>query len=76
MQSVMLRRGAALGKTAVRAMAPHVRTMASGKEIMFGNDARAKLLMGVDKLAEAVKVTLGPKVRHRRAYSHFIASAQ
>jgi hypothetical protein len=67
MQSVMLRRSAALGKAAARAMAPQVRTMASGKEIMFGNDARTKLLMGVDKLAEAVKVTLGPKVRYERA---------
>ena len=38
-----------------------VRGMAS-KEIKFGNEARALLLQGVDRLAEAVKVTLGPKV--------------
>ena len=38
-----------------------MRGMAS-KEIKFGNDARALLLQGVDRLAEAVKVTLGPKV--------------
>ena len=37
------------------------RGMAS-KEIKFGNEARALLLQGVDRLAEAVKVTLGPKV--------------
>jgi hypothetical protein len=38
------------------------RGMASGKDIKFGNEARALLLQGVDRLAEAVKVTLGPKV--------------
>jgi len=39
------------------------RGMAS-KEIKFGNEARALLLQGVDRLAEAVKVTLGPKGRN------------
>ncbi len=34
------------------------------KEIQFGDDARAKMLAGVDKLANAVKVTLGPKGRN------------
>lgn len=34
------------------------------KEIVFGEDARAKMLAGVDKLANAVKVTLGPKGRN------------
>ncbi|MDX8381166.1 MAG: chaperonin GroEL [Ghiorsea sp.] len=34
------------------------------KEILFGDDARAKMLAGVDKLANAVKVTLGPKGRN------------
>jgi len=34
------------------------------KEIQFGEDARAKMLAGVDKLANAVKVTLGPKGRN------------
>lgn len=40
-----------------------VRQYASGKEITFGADARKKLLKGVHKLADAVAVTLGPKVR-------------
>jgi len=34
------------------------------KEIKFNIDARAMLKEGVDKLADAVKVTLGPKGRH------------
>ncbi len=36
----------------------------SGKIIEFGNDARSSLKNGVDKLANAVKVTLGPKGRN------------
>ena len=36
----------------------------SGKVIEFGNDARSSLKNGVDKLANAVKVTLGPKGRN------------
>jgi chaperonin GroEL len=34
------------------------------KELRFGEDARARLLAGVDQLAEAVKSTLGPKGRN------------
>lgn len=34
------------------------------KEVKFGIDARAKMLKGVDILADAVKVTLGPKGRN------------
>jgi len=34
------------------------------KELRFGADARSLLLNGVDKLAEAVKSTLGPKGRN------------
>ncbi len=34
------------------------------KEISFDNDARKKLKMGIDALANAVKVTLGPKGRN------------
>jgi chaperonin GroEL len=34
------------------------------KELRFGEDARSLLLAGVDKLAEAVKSTLGPKGRN------------
>ena len=34
------------------------------KEILFDVDARDKLKKGVDSLANAVKVTLGPKGRN------------
>ncbi len=34
------------------------------KEVKFSEDARARLLRGVDTLADAVKVTLGPKGRN------------
>jgi len=34
------------------------------KEIKFGSDARLALEAGVDKLANTVKVTLGPKGRN------------
>ena len=35
----------------------------AAKEVKFGADARAKMLAGVDILADAVRVTLGPKGR-------------
>jgi chaperonin GroEL len=34
------------------------------KQLMFSADARTAILRGVDKLAEAVKVTLGPRGRN------------
>lgn len=34
------------------------------KDIQFGEEARAKMMTGVNKLADAVKVTLGPKGRN------------
>ncbi|NWF36220.1 chaperonin GroEL [Mariprofundus sp. KV] len=34
------------------------------KDIRFGEDARAQMMIGVNKLADAVKVTLGPKGRN------------
>ena len=34
------------------------------KNIIFGEEARKSLQTGVDKLANAVKVTLGPKGRN------------
>ena len=36
----------------------------TAKDVMFGNDARAKLVTGVDTLANAVRTTLGPKGRN------------
>jgi chaperonin GroEL len=34
------------------------------KEILYGTEARSALLRGVDKLADTVKITLGPKGRN------------
>lgn len=36
----------------------------AAKDVKFGNDARVKMLKGVNVLADAVKVTLGPKGRN------------
>ncbi len=36
----------------------------AAKEVRFSTDARDKMLRGVDILANAVKVTLGPKGRN------------
>ncbi|RUO36700.1 chaperonin GroEL [Aliidiomarina shirensis] len=36
----------------------------AAKEVKFGNNARQKMLKGVNVLADAVKVTLGPKGRN------------
>ncbi|MCA2017057.1 chaperonin GroEL [Vibrio tritonius] len=36
----------------------------AAKEVLFANDARQKMLTGVNVLANAVKVTLGPKGRN------------
>ena len=34
------------------------------KDILYGIDARNALIAGVDKLADTVKITLGPKGRN------------
>ena len=36
----------------------------AAKDVRFGSDARARMLRGVDILADAVKITLGPKGRN------------
>src|ERR1700710_1126781 len=43
---------------------PQGKTHMSAKEVKFGVDARDRMLRGVDILANAVKVTLGPKGRN------------
>lgn len=40
------------------------RSFSAGKDVMFGTEGRAMMLEGVDKLADAVQVTLGPKGRN------------
>lgn len=34
------------------------------KEVKFGTEARNKMLVGLDLLADSVKITLGPKGRN------------
>jgi len=36
----------------------------AAKDVKFGTDARNRMLLGVNTLADAVKVTLGPKGRN------------
>ena len=36
----------------------------SAKDVKFGDSARSKMIAGVNVLADAVKVTLGPKGRN------------
>ena len=36
----------------------------AAKEVKFSTDARDRMLQGIDTLADAVKVTLGPKGRN------------
>eukprot|EP00490_Sorites_sp_Unknown_P025691 CAMPEP_0114659628 /NCGR_PEP_ID=MMETSP0191-20121206/18236_1 /TAXON_ID=126664 /ORGANISM="Sorites sp." /LENGTH=571 /DNA_ID=CAMNT_0001885437 /DNA_START=37 /DNA_END=1752 /DNA_ORIENTATION=- len=40
------------------------RLFSQGKDIRFGADARASILTGVNKIADAVETTLGPKGRN------------
>lgn len=40
------------------------RAYASSKDLKFGDEGRARMLEGVNKLADAVAVTLGPKGRN------------
>ena len=63
--SLVTRRAAAslASRTVQRLGKMQTRSMAS-KDIKFGVEARALLLVGVDRLTEAVKVTLGPKGRN------------
>ena len=36
----------------------------AAKDVKFSTDARSRMLKGVDTLADAVRVTLGPKGRN------------
>jgi chaperonin GroEL len=36
----------------------------AAKEVKFNTDARDKMLRGINKLADAVRITLGPKGRN------------
>ena len=45
-------------------MYQQTRALSAGKVVKFGVDGRALMLKGVDLLADAVQVTLGPKGRN------------
>ena len=45
----------------------------AAKDVRFGGDARQRMLRGVDILADAVKVTLGPKGRNAGPPDHISA---
>src|SRR5437868_8653239 len=47
----------------IHSITQETRTMAA-KDVKFSGDARERMLRGVDILANAVKVTLGPKGRN------------
>ena len=44
------------------------------KELFYGEDSRRKLLAGVDKLADTVKITLGPKGRNVLIERSYVAA--
>jgi len=44
----------------------------SAKDIRFGVEARALMLQGVEQLADAVQVTMGPKVMYSLFYTREI----
>jgi chaperonin GroEL len=44
----------------------------AAKDIKFGVEARALMLRGVEELADAVKVTMGPKVNPFKNYNQLI----
>ncbi len=63
----VLRRGAALANTAnFGARALSTSSPACAKDVRFGSEVRQEMLRGVDVLADAVSVTMGPKVRRHK----------
>lgn len=65
MHHLSKRSSAALRRASVSApKAKAVLARGAHKEIKFSNEGRASILAGVDILAKAVSVTLGPKGLH------------
>lgn len=61
----ILRASSRAATPAVRAgTAGQIRGLATGKDVRFSVDARNLMARGVDALADAVEVTLGPKGRN------------
>ena len=53
-----------VSRAAARKSVFSIQVRGMAKDIKFGVDARVRLLAGVDRLADAVQVTLGPKGRN------------
>lgn len=65
MHAALRKSSAEHGWRQAQGLAQRVQTRSmSGKEIKFGVEGRAAMLRGVDLLADAVQVTLGPKGRN------------
>lgn len=58
----MYRFAKTISRTATTPLIQHVVRRSLAKDIKFGADARVLMLQGVDILADAVAVTMGPKV--------------
>ena len=58
----MYRFAKTLAPTVIKPLIQHVVRRSLAKDIKFGLDARVLMLQGVDILADAVAVTMGPKV--------------
>jgi hypothetical protein len=58
----MFRFAKTLSRTTATPLIQYVVRRSLAKEIKFGSDARVLMLQGVDILADAVAVTMGPKV--------------
>uniref|UniRef100_T1JNA6 Heat shock protein 60 n=1 Tax=Strigamia maritima TaxID=126957 RepID=T1JNA6_STRMM len=61
---VMYRLPSLLRSSAVKQLSPSLARFYAAKDIKFGPDVRALMLQGVDILADAVAVTMGPKGRN------------
>lgn len=66
----MYRLPSVLRGIAARQIAPCI-TRCYAKDVRFGPEVRGLMLQGVDILADAVAVTMGPKVKPVREYCHF-----
>lgn len=62
-QAINLARAQAHLRTGTRALATSAQRY-NAKDIKFGGDVRSLMLQGVDILADAVAVTMGPKGRN------------
>ncbi len=63
-----LSRSTSAAASARSAVARHVPAATYAKDVKFGTSVRQEMLEGVDVLADAVSVTMGPKVSNGGAF--------